>query len=192
MCQDRSDSISTVFSEPLTGETLALDLVNTLAGPPGEEVDFVGTTDALRSWLAAEHLDPGPGELDPAPVQLLRAHIRAAVNAARAGERPPQDALGAITAATRNAPLFQELGWNGEAITVAERRRGDPAAIMLAQIAAAAAGLLSSPAIRQVRNCEGQGCRMLFLPANPRRRWCSPAVCGNRARVARYYQRHKD
>ena len=32
----------------------------------------------------------------------------------------------------------------------------------------------------------------VFLPANPRRRWCSPAICGNRARVARYYQRHKD
>ncbi|GAA2507323.1 hypothetical protein GCM10023100_41830 [Actinocorallia cavernae] len=28
------------------------------------------------------------------------------------------------------------------------------------------------------------------LPAHPRRRWCSPARCGNRARVARYYQRH--
>ncbi|MFD0515426.1 CGNR zinc finger domain-containing protein [Streptomyces aureus] len=32
---------------------------------------------------------------------------------------------------------------------------------------------------------------LLFLPAHPRRRWCSAARCGNRARVARYYQRHK-
>lgn len=180
-----------MLSEPLTGESLALDLVNTLAGPPGDEVDFAGTADALRSWLAAEHLDCGPGEIDPVPVQSLRAHIRAAVDAARAGQRPPRDALDAITAATRNAPLFSELGWNGEGVTVIERRCGDATTILLAQLAAAAAGLLSSPAIRQVRNCEGQGCRMLFLPANPRRRWCSPAVCGNRARVARYYQRHR-
>jgi predicted RNA-binding Zn ribbon-like protein len=32
---------------------------------------------------------------------------------------------------------------------------------------------------------------MVFLPAHPRRRWCSPTRCGNRARVARYYQRHR-
>ncbi|HEV2241669.1 MAG TPA: CGNR zinc finger domain-containing protein [Streptosporangiaceae bacterium] len=50
----------------------------------------------------------------------------------------------------------------------------------------------AGPAVRRVRRCEGRDCRMLFLPANPRRRWCTPDVCGNRARVARYYQRHKD
>jgi predicted RNA-binding Zn ribbon-like protein len=76
-------------------------------------------------------------------------------------------------------------------VTITSRRRGNLTAILLAQLAAAAE-LLASPAIRQVRRCEGHDCRMLFLPANPRRRWCSPAVCGNRARVARYYQRHKD
>jgi predicted RNA-binding Zn ribbon-like protein len=32
---------------------------------------------------------------------------------------------------------------------------------------------------------------MLFLPAHPRRRWCSPQLCGNRVRVARYYRRHR-
>jgi len=31
-----------------------------------------------------------------------------------------------------------------------------------------------------------------LLPAHRRRRWCSPATCGNRARVARYYQLHKE
>ena len=77
-------------------------------------------------------------------------------------------------------------------VTATPRRRGNPTAILLAQLAAAAAELLASPAIRRVRSCEGRDCRMLFLPASPRRRWCSPAVCGNRARVARYYQRHKN
>ncbi|MEV3921501.1 CGNR zinc finger domain-containing protein [Actinomadura coerulea] len=32
---------------------------------------------------------------------------------------------------------------------------------------------------------------MLFLPAHPRRRWCSAARCGNRVRVARHYRRHR-
>ena len=64
--------------------------------------------------------------------------------------------------------------------------------LLLAQLAEAAATLLASPAIGLVRRCEEPGCRLLFLCAHPRRRWCSPATCGNRARVARYYQLHKE
>ena len=183
-----------MFSEPLTGEPLALDLVNTVAGPPEGEVDLLATPGALRAWLAAEQdrLDSADGEIDLRAVQALRSHIAAAVQAARAGQPPPPDALRAITVALRNAPVYQELDWNGEAVTTTSRRRGNRTAILLAQLADAAAELLASPAIRRVRRCEGRDCRMLFLPANPRRRWCSPGVCGNRARVARYYQRHKD
>lgn len=186
-----------MFSEPLTGEPLALDLVNTVAGPPDDEVDLLVTPAALRAWLAAEQdrLDSAADddeEIDLAAVQALRVHIAAAIHAARAGQPPPPQALRAITAALRNAPVHQELGWNGKVVTTTARWHGNRTAILLAQLADATAELLTSPAIRQVRRCEGRGCRMLFLPANPRRRWCSPAVCGNRARVARYYQRHKD
>lgn len=183
-----------MHTEALTGEPLALDLVNTVAGPPGEEVDLLGSAEALRAWLAAERdrLGRADGEIDPGAVRALRAHVEAAVQAARGGQPPPPAALRAITAALRDAPVFQELGWDGAAVTATSRWRGSPAAVLLAQLAAAAAELLTSPAIRQVRHCEGRDCRMLFLPANPRRRWCSPTLCGNRARVARYYQRHRD
>jgi predicted RNA-binding Zn ribbon-like protein len=184
-----------MFSEALTGEPLALDLINTVAGPPGDDVDLLGTPAALRGWLAAEkdRLDCAVGgEIDLGAVQALRAHIAAAVQPARAGQPPPPDALRAITAALRNAPVYQELGWDGQVVTATSRRRGNRTAILLAQLADATAELLASPAIRQVRRCEGRDCRMLFLPVNPRRRWCTPDVCGNRARVARYYQRHKD
>ena len=183
-----------MFSEALTGEPLALDLVNTVAGPPDDEVDLLGTPGALRAWLAAEQdrLGSADGEIDLVAIHALRAHIDAAIHAARTGQPPPPDALRAITSALRNAPIFQELGWDGHVVTATSRRRGNPTVILLAQLAAAAAELLASPAIRQVRRCEGRDCRMLFLPANPRRRWCSPTACGNRARVARYYRRHKD
>jgi predicted RNA-binding Zn ribbon-like protein len=183
-----------VFSEALTGEPLALDLVNTVAGPPGNEVDLLGTPAALRAWLTAQQarLGSADGEIDLEAVHALRAHIAAAIHAACAGQPPPPTALRAITAALRNAPAHQELGWDGETVTTTPRRTGNPTTILLAQLAAAAAELLASPAIRQVRRCEGRNCRMLFLPASPRRRWCSPTVCGNRARVTRYYQRHKN
>ena len=179
---------------PLTGEPLALDLVNTVASPPGGQVDLLESADDLRAWLAAERdrLDITDGQIDLSAVRALRAHITRAVEAARASTPPPPAALRAITDAQRNAPAYQELGWNGQAITVTTRRRGTATAVLLAQLAEAAATLLASPAIGLVRSCEGPGCRMLFLPAHPRRRWCSPATCGNRARVARYYQLHKE
>ena len=179
---------------PLTGEPLALDLVNTVASPPGGEVDLLESAADLRAWLAAERdrLDITDGQIDLSAVRALRTHITRAVEAARGSTPPPLEALHAITVAQANAPAYQELGWNGQAITVTIRRPGNATAVLLAQLAEAAATLLASPAIGLVRRCEGPGCRMLFLPAHPRRRWCSPATCGNRARVARYYQLHKE
>ena len=179
---------------PLTGEPLALDLVNTVASPPGGQVDLLESADDLRAWLAAERdrLDITDGQIDLSAVRALRAHITRAVEAARVSAPPPPEALRAITDAQRGAPAYQELGWNGQAIAVTTRRPGNATTVLLAQLAEAAATLLASPGIGLVRRCEGPGCRMLFLPAHPRRRWCSPATCGNRARVARYYQLHKE
>jgi len=33
---------------------------------------------------------------------------------------------------------------------------------------------------------------LVFVAENPRRRWCSAAVCGNRVRVARHYARRAE
>jgi predicted RNA-binding Zn ribbon-like protein len=183
-----------MIAVPLIGEPLALDLVNTVASPPGGRVDLLESADDLRAWLAAERdrLDITDGQIDLSAVRALRTHITHAVEAARASTPPPPEAVRAITDAQRNAPAYQELGWNGQAITVTTRRPGNATAVLLAQLAEAAATLLASPAIGLVRRCDGPGCRMLFLPAHPRRRWCSPATCGNRARVARYYRFHKE
>ncbi|NEA22897.1 CGNR zinc finger domain-containing protein, partial [Actinomadura bangladeshensis] len=70
-------------------------------------------------------------------------------------------------------------------------RRGGYGERLAAHLAEAAADLLADPAVGRVRECEADGCVMLFLPAHPRRRWCSATRCGNRARVARYYARRK-
>jgi CGNR zinc finger len=44
-------------------------------------------------------------------------------------------------------------------------------------------------ALRRLRRCANPACSMIFIAVNPRRSWCTPGVCGNRARVARHYQR---
>src|SRR6185437_1658316 len=61
---------------------------------------------------------------------------------------------------------------------------------LLGELAADAVALLTGPRATQLRKCANPDCILQFVADNPRRRWCSSAVCGNRARVARHYQRH--
>ncbi len=151
---------------------LALDFVNTLTS---EE-------DRLPEWLSSQGFPWSDTILE------LRGHVEAAVLAARDGLEPD---LAPLNAALRGAPAFEVLTWSG-AVVVSRERDGDEVARTLAVLAGAAAELLASPAVLKVKTCEAPTCRLLFVPAHPRRRWCDPATCGNRVRVARYYQRHKD
>lgn len=58
-------------------------------------------------------------------------------------------------------------------------------------IAKSAAELLVSEDLENVRACASETCQWLFLDTskNHRRRWCDMKLCGNRAKVQRFYQR---
>ncbi|MGW7411941.1 CGNR zinc finger domain-containing protein [Streptomyces sp. NPDC054863] len=182
---------------PLVGELLPLDLVNTRANGPGGEVDLLDSDEQLRLWLEAQagRLTPPPADsdgLDLDAVRALRSRISTVIACARDGAEPPAQALRALTRAQLAAPLHRRLDWDGGAVTAARVRTGSATDVLLAELADATVDLLTDPAaLGRVRSCEGPGCRLLFLAVNPRRRWCSPALCGNRVRVGRYYQRHK-
>ena len=64
---------------------------------------------------------------------------------------------------------------------------------LLLPIAQAMADLVCDADFTQVRNCEGPTCTMLFLDTTKghARRWCSMAVCGNRAKQATHRARVK-
>ncbi len=61
-------------------------------------------------------------------------------------------------------------------------------------IAIAAADLLTSEDVKQVRWCEAPECQWLFLDnsRNRSRRWCDMKICGNRAKARRHYQRIRE
>ncbi|WP_165495117.1 CGNR zinc finger domain-containing protein, partial [Actinomadura roseirufa] len=61
----------------------------------------------------------------------------------------------------------------------------------LALVARSAITIFGGPSRTAVRACGGPGCVLFFVKNHPRREWCSPG-CGNRARVGRHYQRHRD
>lgn len=176
----------------LTGEPLALDLVNTRPSVG----DLLVAPEDLRSWVAleADRLPDVPEEftaVELASVHAVRDHAARALDHARRGSRPPRADLEALNQAQRAAPAISAVEWR-EGRLVVTRRRGGPAARRLtAQLAEAAAELLADPAVTTIRQCEADDCVLLFLPAHPRRRWCSASRCGNRARVARHYRRHK-
>ncbi|WP_188197102.1 CGNR zinc finger domain-containing protein [Nonomuraea sp. SYSU D8015] len=178
--------------ELLIGEPLALDLVNTRA----RDFDALDAPADFQTWLArqADRLTAPAAPLTAdglAAVRSLRGHVESALNAVREAVPPPDAAVAAINDAARAAPPYRRLEWRDGVFRAAVRRDGDDLAGLLAQLAEAAADLLTDPGVGRVRACEGPQCRMLFLPAHPRRRWCSPDLCGNRVRVARYYKRHK-
>jgi predicted RNA-binding Zn ribbon-like protein len=60
----------------------------------------------------------------------------------------------------------------------------------LLAVADAAATLLAEPGrASAVHACPGRGCGWLFLDPRGRRRWCSMAVCGNRAKARKHAAR---
>ncbi|NED94503.1 hypothetical protein G1H11_04180 [Phytoactinopolyspora alkaliphila] len=180
----------------MTGEPLAVDLLNTRAQTSDGEVDALDSAEDFSAWLTAQG---GRIRWVPAPltrsgldeIRALREHIRSAIDAARHGVAPGQATLDAITAAAREAPSYLGLKLDADAVVAIRHRDGEGLARFLAELAEAAAELITGQDVGRLRECEGPQCRMLFLPSHPRRRWCSPALCGNRVRVARYYQRHK-
>jgi predicted RNA-binding Zn ribbon-like protein len=69
----------------------------------------------------------------------------------------------------------------GEAVTVDGLCRRAVQAVLLA-----AGDLVTSDRLGDVAACPGVGCGWLFTDPRRRRRWCSMAVCGNRAKARRH------
>jgi predicted RNA-binding Zn ribbon-like protein len=180
----------------LLGEPLALDLVNTHVHRGGVDVDLLDTPRALTAWLAAEaDRLPWSGTCNAADLLAMRA-LRAAIaellRARRAGVRPAAAALRQVNAALVTAAASSRLVWaaGGPRLapsTLARKRGG-----LLHALAVDALGLLTGRDADAVRTCEHPDCVLQFVARNPRRRWCSTALCGNRARVARHYRRERD
>lgn len=67
---------------------------------------------------------------------------------------------------------------------------GEPDSV-LAPIAWSAFELLQSAKLTRVRECAGVNCGWLYLDTSKagKRRWCSMAICGNRAKAERFRRR---
>lgn len=181
---------------PLRGEPLGLDLLNTVWASHGAPVDLLRTLDGARDWLASARqagaLPPDPdGDGRPDPEA-----VRAALVTAREAIRAHLDDPG--SAATR-AGLNEVLAWGhswpevGPDGSVHLARRVPDRARRAGWLAALSYADLLADDPRRLRRCAHPDCVLYFHDTSPKRsrRWCSMAVCGNRAKAARHYARNR-
>ena len=180
---------------PLLGEPLALDLVNTCVRRDDTELDLLDSTAALGAWLHAESARlTWSGQVNSADlraVQGLRAALAVLFNARRAGTQPPAPALRKLNAALTAPSMAARLTWAAAGPKLVHPGAGSRRDVLLHALAADAVSVLTGPSATRLRVCAHPDCVLQFVALNPRRRWCSDAVCGNRSRVARHYQRQR-
>jgi predicted RNA-binding Zn ribbon-like protein len=193
------------------GDAPGLDFLNSIATPVDTPVDWIEDGEGYLSWLEEARLVPPdvlremrrralPGELDRVADQArsLREWFRGFVRR-RMGRRLTTEALAELKPLNRlleRDETFKRLAPRTsrkdpfELETVRTWR--DPEALLL-PVGEALARLVSSEDFSQVKACEGPTCTLLFADhtRGRARRWCSMAVCGNRAKQAAYRRRRK-
>lgn len=190
----------------LVADDAALDFANTLAAPAGAWVDFLAAPGRLMAWANASQGLPAllpllraaeqAGELSETEreARLLRDWMVSVLSQLQAGEAP----LAGVALAPLNRVLAAASGqWSlvmteGQASFQRGWRYTGPLSA-LAPLAEAIATLLARPDLHDIRKCENPQCTLWFRDLTKRghRRWCSTAVCGNRAKVAAFRNRQK-
>lgn len=169
---------------------LAVDLVNT-RGPASNEEELE-TVEDLRAFLAAHRVKPAvpPTAEDLRDLRRIRERIRSVF------EAPDEDtAVATVNGILDSVDARPYLSSHDEeewhlhyAPTEA------PVARHLAATATMGlAVVLAEGGSERLGICAWEGCRDVFVDAskNRSRRYCDPAVCGNRASAAAYRARQK-
>jgi len=169
----------------------ALDLTATLIGRLKEAPrDLLAEPADVARWLNAAGLSCAKGSADEHALTAARRLREAIYSLAMAridGARPPIAARKVLNAAARVPAAPPEIDARG-----VFHVRG-AAASLLPLVAREAIALLGNEAGTRIRQCEADGCAVLFLDTSRSgdRRWCSMTACGNRHKVAEFRRRKR-
>ena len=190
---------SSAYSGPLRNEPVAIELHNTLYATADGAVDAlasIASTEAFlrdlspRLNLESDLEGPPPG---PPALRHAREVVRTALHAAVDGADHDSEAIDELNRLASAAPrsLRADITQPPAQPQMTHDFHGaDRCAATLAAFATDTIRLITSPAAHQIHLCGAPGCVLMYLTEDPRRRWCSNA-CGNRARQARHYHRHR-
>jgi len=175
----------------------ALDLLNTVAVSNGVPTDFLQSDADVMAWLERAGF-VAQGMQDGAPVARLlevargfREMLRDLVDRRKAGEALNLGALNSYLAqASRHLELVADADGR---LKLQARYDAGSAKKLIAPLVESAAELLVDGDFSLIKHCENPECILIFLDKTKshRRRWCSMAGCGNRAKVASFRQRQQ-
>ena len=192
-------------------DSLGLDFLNSIATPVDTPVDWLDSGDGFLEWLAQAKLVPGdaldvlkaramPGELDKVADQaralrewfrgFVRKHKGRPLTAKSLAELEPLNRL------LERDGSFKRIvpGPKGQPLQLQTIRRWRTPEALLSPIGEALARLVCTEDFSDVKACEGPACTLLFADhtRGRTRRWCSMALCGNRAKQAAHRHRLKE
>lgn len=197
----------------------ALDFLNSLARPWGDEIEWLGCGHDLLDWLDQAKMVPSTvlkqfrdkvymKECDAIAVQAreLREWFRSFV-ISHAGKPISSsvftelDGLNHLLAQDntycqiQTENLYdQKVGKDGTQLHWKQQRRWNSPAALLLPLAQAIGKLICQNNFESIKGCKGPKCILWFLDIsqNHTRQWCSMAVCGNRAKAAAFREREKN
>ncbi|HVN02603.1 MAG TPA: ABATE domain-containing protein [Caulobacteraceae bacterium] len=195
----------------LIADDVSLDFLNTIASPAGAPIEWLASGEDLLAWLTQTGLVPDdvvaamrratkPAELDGVAAQardlrewfrsFVRAHKGAPLTPAALSQLAPLNQL--LARDERYDALTPDPAGGGGLALETRRRWREPTALLL-PIAHAMAELIATADFTRVKACENPSCTLVFHDKSHRggRRWCSMAVCGNRAKQAAHRHRMK-
>ncbi|WP_393083086.1 CGNR zinc finger domain-containing protein [Streptomyces sp. LN704] len=177
---------------PLTGEPLALDLLNTRWNSEGVPQDLLTDTGGLAVWLAANGFGLPADETVLRHTLQARDALRAAVDGHLRGKADGTSSTGAerVDAVLAHGRIRVTLSPEGPG----ERAEFEDPAWEPGWLAARNYLELLGASPDRIRHCAHETCVLHFLDTsrNGTRRWCSMAGCGNRAKASRHYARTKE
>ena len=194
-------------------DAAAPDFLNSIATPVDAEIDWIENGEGFLEWLEQAQLVPPealkalraqalPGEFDGVAAQArsLRKWFRKFVDnhkgrPLRAGDLKD---LGPLNRLLERDERFSRivsghhLG-NGSGLELRSTRRWKSAESLLLPIGGELSKFVCEEDFSNVKACEGPACTLLFADhtRGRARRWCSMAICGNRAKQAAHRQRLK-
>jgi predicted RNA-binding Zn ribbon-like protein len=196
----------------LVGDARGLDFLNSIATPVDTPIDWIDDGEGLLNWLEQAQLVPAEAlesirartllaELDKVADQArsLREWFRGFVREHKglplvAGDLAELEPVNRLLERDESFSriVASAAGKNGPFRIQMVRRWRTPEALLL-PIGEALAQLVCTEDFSNVKACEGPACTLLFADhtRGRARRWCSMAICGNRAKQAAHRQRVK-
>lgn len=169
------------------GGHVAIDLTATLTRRLKDDPKelLVSPRDLDRWLVSSGQASTSPGSTAS---DLALAHtLREAIYAMATGKisKTAREQLNEIAALRSAAP---QLSASGKLVRLGSSSE------QLATIAGQAVELFGGHDAGRIRQCEGNGCAILFLDQSRsgRRRWCSMEGCGNRAKAEAFRQRSRE